>query len=242
MVPVMQSIESTSLRTSRFLTSLLLLAFSVPSVAQRIDAPPRLQPTADALTSLQKCGNNIAKSAPALSAKMLEAQRLLTRGLLIGWNNPSRDFAAVPPAKEYVEELAKEADWCLKVAEVLNTRPAKKTQAENVLISIINDLVMKVEDCREWGMGRMVSVTANTTKDGKPDAGWTVLYKWMSIGGLGVLEQSFPQVSTPTAKALPPGMYSLYARRQSGGNVQKTEPINCAAFQKEKVQCEIPVP
>ena len=141
----------------------LLLALAPASLAQRIDAPPRLEPTAAALTGLQECGKSIAKSAPAVSSKLLEAQKLLTRGLLIGWNNPSGDFAAVPPPKEYVEELAKEADWCLKVAKVLNTEPDKKTRAENVLISITNDLVMKVEDCREWGMGRMVQVSALTT-------------------------------------------------------------------------------
>jgi hypothetical protein len=218
------------------------MGLSLTLSAQRIDAPPRLEPTANALTGLQECGKSIAKSAPKVSSKLLDAQKLLTRGLLIGWNNPSGEFAAVAPPKEYVEELAKEADWCLKVANILNTEPARKTQAENVLISITNDLVMKVEDCREWGMGRMVPVTANTIKNGKPDAGWTVMYKWMSIGGLGSVEQAFPQVSTPTAKALPPGMYSLYATRQSGATVQKTQPVNCAAFQKEKVQCEIPVP
>jgi hypothetical protein len=222
------------------LIAVLDLGFALQ--AQRIDAPHRLQPTADALTSLQKCGQNIAQRAPQISTQLLKAQNLLTHGLLIGWNNKTGDFAAVPPPKEYVEELATEGDWCLKVANILNTEPAKKAEAEKVLVSITNDLIMKVEDCREWGMGRMVSVTANTIKNGKPDAGWTVMYKWMSIGGLGSVEMSFPQVSTPTAKSLPPGMYSIYATRQSGNSVTKTEPIACAAYQKEKVQCEIPVP
>ena len=225
-----------------FCMLIALLGLGTALHAQRIEAPPRLQPTADALTSLQKCGQNIAKSAPQVSAQLLKAQNLLTHGLLIGWNNPSGDFAAVAPPKEYVEELATEAAWCLKVANILNTEPARKADAEKVLVSITNDVIMKVEDCREWGMGRMVPVTANTIKNGKPDAGWTVMYKWMSIGGLGSVEMSFPQVSTPTAKSLPPGMYSIYATKQSGNGVTKTEPISCAAYQKEKVQCEIPVP
>lgn len=222
---------------------LLVLALFAASSAQRIDAPPRLEPTANALTGLQECGKSIAQSAPAISSQLLEAQTLLTRGLLIGWNNPSGEFAAVPPPKEYVDELAKEADWCLKVAEVLKREPAKKGPAENALIGITNDLVMKVEDCREWGMSRMVTVLANTIKNGQPDSGWTVMYKWVPIGGLGsVVELSFPQLSTPTKKELPPGMYSLYATKQAGDTTKKTEPVNCAAYKKEKVQCEIPVP
>jgi len=224
----------------RVLIAILVLVQALR--AQKIDAPPRLQPTADALSGLQQCGQDIAKSAPDVSTQLLKAQNLLTHGLLIGWNNPSGDFAAVAPPKEYVEELAKEADWCLKVAKILNTEPARKKEAENVLISITNDVIMKVEDCREWGMGRMVPVSANTIKNGKPDPGWTVMYKWMSIGGLGSVELAFPQVSTPTFKELPPGMYSLYATKQGGNGVTKTQPISCAAYQKEKVQCEIPVP
>jgi hypothetical protein len=44
-----------------------------------------------------QCGESISKTAPQASKDLLQAQRLLTRGLLIGWNNPSGEFAAVPP-------------------------------------------------------------------------------------------------------------------------------------------------
>ncbi len=105
---------------------LAVLSLSALLPAQRIDAPPRLEPTANALTGLQKCGQSIARSAPKISSSLLEAQGLLAHGLLIGWNNSSGEFAAVPPPKQYVAELAQEAEWCLKVAEVLNTEPAGK--------------------------------------------------------------------------------------------------------------------
>ena len=219
-----------------------VLGLSSFSPAQRIDAPPRLEPTANALSGLQKCGESIARSAPKISSSLLDAQKLLTRGLLIGWNNSSGEFAAVPPPKEYVAELAQEAEWCLKVAQVLNTEPAKKTAAENALISITNDVVIKVEDCRAWGMARMVTVVASTLKNGQPDPGWTVNYKWVSVSGLNSTELSFPQISTPTSKALPPGIYSIYATKQVGDTLKKTEPKTISAYQKDKVQCEIPVP
>ena len=221
---------------------LVVLGLSLLLPAQRIDAPPRLEPTANALSGLQRCGESIARSAPQISSKLLEAQGLLTRGLLIGWNNPSGEFAAVPPPREYVAELAREADWCLKVANVLNTEPAKKTEAENVMISITNDLVMKVEDCRQWGMARMITLVASTLKNGHPDPGWTVVYKWVSVSGLSSTELSFPKISTPTSQVVPPGIYSIYATKQVGDTLMKTEPKTISAFQRDKVQCEIPVP
>ncbi len=111
-----------------------------------------------------------------------------------------------------------------------------------MLISITNDVIMKVEDCREWGMARMVTVVASTLKNGQPDPGWTVNYKWVSVSGLNATELSFPKISTPTSQALPPGIYSIYATKQVGNTLMKTEPKTISAFQKDKVQCEIPVP
>lgn len=212
------------------------------SAAQELSAPPRLAPTAEALNKLQKCGKSIAKNAPKISSKILESENLLAHGLLIGWNNPSGEFAAVPPPKEYVDDLAQEAEWCLKVADALNTQPENKERAEKVLTNIAYDLYVKVEDCRSWGMGRLITVKANTVKNGQPDPGWTVNYKWMSSSGLNSVDLSFPAESTPTTKKLPPGLYSIYATKQVGGTLKKTEPITITAFQKDTVQCDISVP
>jgi hypothetical protein len=210
--------------------------------AQDLSAPPRLAPTSEALNKLQKCGKSIAKNAPKISSKILESENLLAHGLLIGWNNPSGEFAAVPPPKEYVEDLAQESEWCLEVADALNTQPENKERAEKVLTNIAYDLYVKVEDCRSWGMGRLITVKANTVKNGQPDPGWTVNYKWMSSSGLNSVDLSFPAESTPTTKKLPPGMYAIYATKQIGGTLKKTEPITITAFQKDTVQCDISVP
>ena len=220
----------------------LLLGFVAPSSAQVLSAPPRLAPTAEALGQLQKCGHEIAKSAPKISSKLLESENLLAHGLLIGWNNPTNNFALVPPPNEYVQDLAQEADWCLKVANALNTQPENKERAEKVLTNIAYDLYVKVEDCRSWGMGRLISVKANTVKNGKPDPGWTVNYKWMSSSGLNAVDLQFPQESTPTTKKLPPGLYLIYATKQVGDSLKKTQPITVTAFQKDTVQCDISVP
>ena len=221
---------------------LVMLSLVGGSTAQDLSAPPRLAPTADALNKLQKCGSDIAKSAPKISSKLLESENLLAHGLLIGWNNPSGEFAAVPPPKEYVDDLAQEAEWCVKVANALNTEPSNKERAEKVLTNIAYDLFVKVEDCRAWGMGRLITVKANTVKNGQPDPGWTVNYKWMSSSGLNSVDLSFPAESTPTTKKLPPGMYAIYATKQVGGTLKKTAPITITAFQKDTVQCDISVP
>jgi hypothetical protein len=221
---------------------LTIAACALTSFAQSIQAPPRLEPTANALTVLQKCGQSVSRSAPQASKDLLQAQTLLTRGLLIGWNNRSGEFAAVPPPTEYVEALQQEAKWCQETAEILNTDPARKQAAERALEGIANDLRIKVEDCRAWGMGRLITIVASTLKNGQPDPGWTVMYKWVSVSGLNTAELSFPKESSPTSKAVPPGIYSVYAIKQVGDTTKKTEAKTISAFQKDKVQCEIPVP
>ena len=238
---------------------LVVLGAALSLPAQVLSPPPRLEPTAIALAEIQKCGESISKSAPDISFKLLDAQKQLTLGLLkggyangqamggSGYNrggNYRRDgeWLLVPPPKEYVEDLSHEAGWCLQVANVLNTEPKEKEEAKQVLASIANDLHIKVVDCRAWGAGRLITVIASTVKNGQPDAGWTVLYKWVSVSGLNSSELSFPQVSTPTSKALPPGVYSVYATKHVGDTLKKTEPITVSAFQDAKVKCEIPVP
>jgi hypothetical protein len=242
------------------LPGLWVLATTLSLSAQVLSPPPRLEPTAIALAGIKQCGKSIAKSAPDISFKLLDAQQQLTYGLLkggyaddalaIGGGGYNRggdykregEWLLVPPPKEYVEDLSHEARWCVEVANILNTRPEEKEAAKKVLESIANDLHIKMADCKAWGAGRLITVIANTVKNGQPDPGWTVMYKWVSVSGLNSSELSFPQISTPTSKAVPPGMYSLYATKQVGGTVEKTQPVTVSAFQDAKVKCEIPVP
>jgi hypothetical protein len=242
------------LNLGAFCVLLFVLGAGVSSPAQQSPPPPWLVPTADALDGIKQCGKSIAKSAPDISSKLLDEQRLLTMGILKGGyvssgqgynrrgNYWKDNWVTFPPPKEYVADLSQEATWCVEVANVLNTQPEKKEAATQVLASIANDLHIKVVDCKTWGAGRLITVIANTVKNGQPDEGWTVIYKWVSVSGLNSSELSFPQVSTPTSKALPPGVYSVYATKQVGGTLEKTQPVTVSAFQDAKVKCEIPVP
>ena len=224
-----------------------------------------MAPTAAALEDLHNCGKDISHSASDLSSKILDAQQQLSYGLLKGgytdqfgaaggrgygrsggYNNGeykrNGDWLLTPPPPDYVADLEREARWCRAVAHILNTDPAKKESAKQVLASIANDLEIKVKDCKDWGAGRLVTVIANTIKNGQPDPGWTVMYKWVSVSGLNSMDLAFPQISTPTSKGVPPGVYSVYATKQVGSNIVKTQPITVSAFQNQKVKCEIPVP
>lgn len=231
---------------------LLVLGLAPASPAQFIPPPPQLEPTINALGGIQKCAQDIARKATDISSQLLDAQTQLTYGLLKGGYSDAQpggggygrsgQWSVAPPPKEYVADLTHEARWCLEVAHILNTDPSKEDSAKNVLASIANDLHIKVKDCRKWGAGRLITVIANTVKNGQPDAGWTVMYKWVSVSGLSSAPLSFPQISTPTSKAVPPGVYSVYATKQVGDSLKKTEPITVSAFQDAKVKCEIPVP
>jgi len=244
--------------------SLLLILASQRAVqAQVLSPPPQLAPTAAALDDLHECGNRIAHSASDISSRILDARQQLFYGLVKGgyasqfnsgggygrndgYNNGgyerNGDWLLTPPPKDYVADLQQEAGWCLEVAGVLNSDPARKDAAKQVLDSIAKDLEIKVRDCRDWGAGRLVTVIASTLKNGQPDPGWTVMYKWVSVSGLNAMDLAFPKASTPTAKGVPPGVYSVYATKQVGGAVVKSQPITVSAFQDQKVKCEIPVP
>ena len=229
-------------RPVAFCLAFLVAALTVPAAPQVLSPPPRLEPTATALADLGKCGESTAKSAPEISSRLRKSSQELSQGLLIGYNKPNNEWAVVPPPKEYVQDLGEEADWCGKVAKILNNEPARKQQTENVLTDIAYDLELKAADCRSWGMGRLITVKASTVKNGQPDPGWTVSYKWMSASGLNATDLSFPQESTPTSKALPPGVYAIYASKQVGGTTQKSQPIVVTAYDKAEVKCEISVP
>lgn len=220
----------------------MLCASQLALSAQVLSVPPRLEPTAAPLNKLQQCGESIKKTLPEVSAKLLAGQEQLAHGLLIGWNNPTNDWASVPPPADYVVQLSQEADLCAKAAEVLKSDPSRKEIAEKVLASVANDVALKLRDCREWGMGRLINVVAHTEKNGQPDPGWTVMYKWISVSGLSAAELSFPKESTPTTKLVPPGVYAIYATKQVGDKLLKSEVKTITAFQTDKVQCEIPVP
>ncbi|MGB8885815.1 MAG: hypothetical protein WCC87_03780 [Candidatus Korobacteraceae bacterium] len=251
--------ESGCLLGLTFFWALLAIFGLTPlSRAQVLSPPPQLGPTAAALDGIHKCGESIAHSDSKTSSSLIDAGDQLFQGLVKGGYanglgggrgygqnggyQKNGEWLLVPPPKEYVADLQHEARWCLEVANILNTDPARKEAAKKVLASIADDLYIKVKDCRDWGAGRLITVIASTLKNGQPDPGWTVMYKWVSVSGLNSIDLAFPQISTPTSKGLPPGVYAVYATKQVGNNVVKTPPVTVSAFQEQKVKCEIPVP
>ena len=237
----------------------LLTGFAAAAPAQVLTPPPQMAPTVAALNGLHQCSKNAASKAGGIAGDIDNAQQQLLYGLAKGGYAGSSgsvggggyrnggykrngEWLLTPPPKEYVADLAHEAQWCLEVANILNTDPTKTEAAKQVLASIAKDLEVKVKDCKDWGAGRLVTVIASTVKNGQPDPGWTVMYKWVSVSGLNSMELAFPKISTPTTQGVPPGIYSVYATKQLGSTTVKTPPVSVSAFQEQKVKCEIPVP
>jgi hypothetical protein len=259
-----EEIRKTTDRSRILLRLATLVALCSPGLsAQVLSPPPQLGPTVAALDALHKCGKDISRSDRRISDDILDAQQQLFFGLAKGGyasqfgatggigrggygnNNGYQregDWLAIPPPKEYVADLQHEAEWCLQVAHILNTDATRKEAAKAVLASIAKDLEIKVKDCKDWGAGRLVVMIASTLKNGQPDPGWTVMYKWISVSGLNAMDLAFPQVSTPTSKGVPPGVYSVYATKQVGNTTLKSTPVTVSAFQNQKVKCDISVP
>jgi len=242
---------------------LLILACAFAARAQVLSPPPQMAPTVEALSALHQCSRMASHKAGNIASDIDDAQQKLFYGLAKGGYSSgfgggggngrggyqnggdyqhNGEWLLTPPPKEYVADLRHEAEWCLQVANILNTDRTKEEAAKQVLESIAKDLQIKVKDCKDWGAGRLVTVIASTLKNGQPDPGWTVMYKWVSVSGLNSMELSFPKVSTPTQQGVPPGIYSVYATKQVGNTTMKTPPITVSAFQNQKVKCELQVP
>jgi hypothetical protein len=236
----------------------LLVGCALAASAQVLSPPPQLAPTVSALNALHECSRQASRKAGGVAAEIDNARQQLFYGLAKGGyssgfgsggggygNGEYRhngDWLLVPPPRQYVADLTHEAQWCLQVANILNTDPTRTEAAKQVLTSIAKDLEIKAKDCKDWGAGRLVTVIASTLKNGQPDPGWTVMYKWVSVSGLNATELSFPKISTPTSQGVPPGIYSVYATKQVGNSTVKTSAVTVSAFQNQKVKCEIPVP
>ena len=111
-----------------------------------------------------------------------------------------------------------------------------------MLASIANDLHIKVADCRKWGAG--------TTDYGHREyrQEWSAGRRMDGDVQVGVRQRTqfggtvFPADQHADLEGGAARMYSVYATKQVGDTLKKTEPITVSAFQDAKVKCEIPVP
>jgi hypothetical protein len=115
-------------------------------------------------------------------------------------------------------------------------------QAET-LQYVLQDIKLKHADCKRFGMGRLVKIEVRTMKDGRQSSGWQIFYRWIPSRAVGqVRPQPFPLLSSPTSAELPPGAYTVLARKTVDGKELNSAELPVPVGGTKTVVFEVPVP
>lgn len=143
-----------------------------------------------------------------------------------------------PPPQEYLISLDQDLQLC-EMANQLIDEKKKKIVRE----AVYKDLSIKQEDCSEFGMGRLIPVNVNTLRDGKPEPGWEVLFKWVPAGPIATAELASPDLSSPAILHLAPGGTFQIRARKTGpdGKVITSVVREITIMSGPEVKCDIPL-
>ncbi len=145
-------------------------------------------------------------SQPGLGAE-IEKSRTSVAWLLSRWQQFARttwrssNYDLVWPAR-------------VRALETLKPRDARAAQ---VLVGLRHDLDLAIDDCLNsaQGMGTVRTVNIQTMRDGVPESGWQVFFKFRILEPFpDVPAQPFPNLSSPATWKLPPGNYLIYAQKR----------------------------
>lgn len=110
------------------------------------------------------------------------------------------------------------------------------------LREVFADIKLKHADCKKFGMGRLVKLQVRTVKDGREVNGWQVFYRWLPARAVGeVRVLPFLSLSSPTSVELPPGAYSVQAKKTIGGRETASAELPVPVGGEKTVTIEIPV-
>jgi hypothetical protein len=173
-----------------------------------------------------------------------------TNNLKWGWDPPMSPVRRVlvragipdsqlldPPPQEYLTSLDQDLQQC----ELANGLPDdKKLQ---ILAAVERDLEIKEIDCESFGMGRLVPVNVNTLRNGVPESGWEVLFKWMPAGPIPTTELASPDLSSPSVLHLVPGgTFQIRARRTGSDGKAVTSIVRTITITSDPaLKCDIPL-
>jgi hypothetical protein len=209
--------ETASWRSIIFASAVLLLA--IP--AQLAMA----HPAEERLKALREC----------LPAKYDAELTKLSNGLLRNWKPVSTELP--PPPTAYLASLDQDIRVCRLAAGMAD---AKARDAVTAVIA--KDIEIKTEDCRKFGMGRMVPVHVRTVLDGAPSNGWQVFYKWVGSSLLKAQELPFPTLTSPAKGELPPGIYVIRVEKQGIPTLaQAARPVTIVVGSEAVKEVEIAV-
>jgi len=124
--------------------------------------------------------------------------------------------------------------------EALESGPVR--QAET-LQYVFEDIKLKHADCKQFGMGRLVKLEVRTKKGNEEVRGWQVFYRWIPSRAVGeVRSQPFPSLSSPTSVELPPGAYTVQAKKAVDGKELASAELTVPVGGRKTVTFEVPVP
>ena len=148
----------------------------------------------------------------------------LQKGIIDGvWAKTlARRPLPVPP--EYLRNLADMAAACESGAASAST--------------ILRDLEIKIGDCRQFGMARLVPLRVETLRAADLVRDWEVFYQWDSGSPSSTIaELRAPGLSTTSLK-LPPGLYLF--RAQQGQHASEKVRIPVSGTAQVVVQIKVP--
>jgi hypothetical protein len=228
-------VGSADLQAEKDTTSQILAGLTVKA---------ELQPTKAVFQEIDSCRAQMSEGT--LKQRFTLVEGSLVHGLLIGWSpgwlkkSPQPHYMTLqsviaetekakqgtgrplsPPPQMYLRNLRNDAAVC----QAAVGKHAKSKEAVRILVGVVDDLDLKFRDCYLKGMGRLVGISVETEKATKPDGGWTVYFKWLTVSDIPTSESTFPALSTPAKNNLPPGIYQLRAERKDSktGAVLKSE-------------------
>jgi hypothetical protein len=176
-------------------------------------APLSAQDATTVLSRLANCNQELQTAASRLQKGVVDgawAKTLARRPL------------PVPP--EYLRNLADMAAACESGAATVS--------------AILEDLETKINDCRKFGMARLVPIQVETLRASSVVRDWEVFYRWDSGSrSLNAAELRAPGLSTASLK-LPPGLYIF--RAQQGQIVSEKVRIPVSGLAQVVVQIKVP--
>jgi len=220
------------LRRTLGLRIAVVLAGLSAAASAAFSQAPSLAPTRTALTALEPCLGSDSKEL-----------KQLRQGLVWGWNNPKHDPPApgheiAPPPAVYVASLRRDAKAC---AFALQLKPGE--ERDKVIRAVRNDVVLKIADCRKFGMGRGVPVRVSTLRGPKTENGWAVFYRWNCASSFQPAELRVPQLTSPALLDLPPGEYSFRAEfKAAGAKPESAGPATVIVGGLQTTVVELPIP
>jgi hypothetical protein len=213
-----------------------LMSLSLPASGQGFNS--MLIETRAQLESLRFC------LGPSFTPLQLLAQGLIggytnvggSSGGQGGYGGGRNQWEPAPPPRSYSDSLEQDVKAC-RAADKL-----KGEEKQALINQVRQDIEIKAQDCKKFGMGRTVQVHVTTLKGSLQDSGWEVYYKWNCASGFQPAEMRAQQLTSPATIQIPPGNYSIRAQKRLPSGVVNTQATTVVVGLEKTAEIQIAIP